>query len=210
MPVRARVQEREMQNEANFAEAPWNQGLASESPLQPNRAASEKRNQPNLTDASWHLRLCGSPAEGLTTPSFTKHETPITNHEGGGAGVLAGSAGLRADVSCVPMAPARRGGHHLECRPRLTRSTLQGIPVNVSRCELLLVAAGFPLASRAAAPSGEWPLFRGSGARGIAEGYPTPVLWNADSEAGPLKNIRWNVPIPGLGHSSAIVWGERV
>ena len=114
-----------MQNEANFAEAPWNQGLASESRLQPNRSASEKRTEPHLSDASWHLRLSGSPAEGLTTPSFTKHETPITNHEGAGAGVLAGSVGLRStSPPCRGLQPAVAAT--ISCAaPGLTRSTLQ-------------------------------------------------------------------------------------
>ena len=65
-----------MQKEANFAEAPWNQGLASESRLQPNRAASEKRNEPNLTDASWHLRL----TRRRTYDSIV-HETRDSHHE---------------------------------------------------------------------------------------------------------------------------------
>lgn len=34
--------------------------------------------------------------------------------------------------------------------------------------------------------------------------------WNADSSAGRLWNIRWKTPIPGLSHSSPIVWGDRV
>src|SRR5437660_1758991 len=51
-----------------------------------------------------------------------------------------------------------------------------------------------------------WPSFRGADARGIAEGYPTPTTWNAEQ----LKNVRWKTPIPGLGHSSPIVWGSRV
>ncbi|TKJ33186.1 MAG: pyrrolo-quinoline quinone [Planctomycetes bacterium B3_Pla] len=51
-----------------------------------------------------------------------------------------------------------------------------------------------------------WPSFRGPGAAGIAEGYPTPAKW--DLEQG--ENIRWKTPIPGLGHSSPVIWGDRV
>lgn len=51
-----------------------------------------------------------------------------------------------------------------------------------------------------------WPSFRGEYARGIAEGFSTPVTWNvADS-----KNIKWKTEIPGLGHSSPIIWGDYV
>ncbi len=51
-----------------------------------------------------------------------------------------------------------------------------------------------------------WPSFRGPFATGIAEGYVTPVSWNAETS----ENIAWRTEIPGLGHSSPIVWGDRI
>ena len=51
-----------------------------------------------------------------------------------------------------------------------------------------------------------WPAFRGQNASGIAEGKATPTSWNAEKSI----NIAWKVPIPGLAHSSPIVWGDRV
>lgn len=51
-----------------------------------------------------------------------------------------------------------------------------------------------------------WPGFRGPSASGVAEGFPTPLAW--DAAAG--KNIAWKTPVPGLGHSSPAVWGDRV
>lgn len=53
---------------------------------------------------------------------------------------------------------------------------------------------------------GNWPSFRGPGASGIAEGSPLPSEWDAATS----RNIRWKTPIPGLGHSSPIVWGNRI
>lgn len=50
-----------------------------------------------------------------------------------------------------------------------------------------------------------WPSFRGPAATGVANGQDLPVAWDA---AG--KNIAWKTPIPGLAHSSPIVWGDRV
>ena len=82
--------------------------------------------------------------------------------------------------------------------------------MNVSRRGFLIGAAAFRITSPAAAPNSEWPSFRGPGGRGVAEGYPTPVRWNADPAAGPIENLRWKVPVPGLGHSSPIVWKGRV
>jgi outer membrane protein assembly factor BamB len=51
-----------------------------------------------------------------------------------------------------------------------------------------------------------WPSFRGERAAGVAEGYPTATKW--DLERG--ENIRWKTPIPGLAHSSPVIWGDRV
>jgi outer membrane protein assembly factor BamB len=55
-----------------------------------------------------------------------------------------------------------------------------------------------------------WPGFRGPGSQGIADGYPTRVAWNADAEAGKQSGILWRTEIPGLAHSSPIVWGNRI
>jgi len=57
-----------------------------------------------------------------------------------------------------------------------------------------------------AAAAQNWPSFRGPRATGIADGQKPPVTW--DGEKG--INIRWRKPIPGLGHSSPIIWGNRL
>ncbi len=51
-----------------------------------------------------------------------------------------------------------------------------------------------------------WPSFRGPQASGIAEGYPTPTTWNAETS----KNIAWKTRIPGLGHSGPAIWGDHI
>ncbi len=51
-----------------------------------------------------------------------------------------------------------------------------------------------------------WPSFRGHRAGGVAEGQHLPLTWNGDSG----QNIRWKTPIPGLSHSSPVIWGERI
>ena len=50
-----------------------------------------------------------------------------------------------------------------------------------------------------------WPSFRGAGAEGIGAGKP-PVEWNVNEKS----NIAWKTPIPGLGLSSPIVWGDTI
>jgi outer membrane protein assembly factor BamB len=51
-----------------------------------------------------------------------------------------------------------------------------------------------------------WPSFRGNNASGVAESVKTPTKWSAEK----AQNIFWKTPIPGLSHSSPIVWENRV
>ncbi len=51
-----------------------------------------------------------------------------------------------------------------------------------------------------------WPSFRGMEAAGVAEKQNLPDKW--DGKTG--ENILWRTPIPGLAHSSPVVWGQRV
>jgi len=48
----------------------------------------------------------------------------------------------------------------------------------------------------------QWPGFRGPGACGYSEDAKTAITWSVD----PLKNIKWKTSIPGLGHSSPVIW----
>ena len=51
-----------------------------------------------------------------------------------------------------------------------------------------------------------WPQFRGYRATGIAAEQDLPLTWNVDDGS----NILWKIEIPGLGHSSPVVWGDKV
>jgi outer membrane protein assembly factor BamB len=51
-----------------------------------------------------------------------------------------------------------------------------------------------------------WPSFRGPGATGNGDGQHAPSVWNAETES----NLAWKTAIPGLGHSSPVVWGDKV
>ncbi|MEM8955055.1 MAG: PQQ-binding-like beta-propeller repeat protein [Verrucomicrobiota bacterium] len=51
----------------------------------------------------------------------------------------------------------------------------------------------------------QWGQWRGPNATGAApEGANPPLEWSEG------KNVKWKVPIPGEGSSSAIVWGDKV
>ena len=54
--------------------------------------------------------------------------------------------------------------------------------------------------------SRNWPSFRGPNASGLADGLGLPTKWDGESS----ENVEWKTPIPGLGHSSPIIWEDRV
>jgi outer membrane protein assembly factor BamB len=74
-----------------------------------------------------------------------------------------------------------------------------GAFVCASLCHVLAAQAGN---GGGAAP---WPSFRGAGAGGVASGQNLPETWD-----GAGRNVRWKVRVPGLAHSSPIVWDDRV
>jgi outer membrane protein assembly factor BamB len=60
--------------------------------------------------------------------------------------------------------------------------------------------------ARVDSTAANWPGFRGPSASGVADGQHLPDTW--DVATG--RNIAWAVEVPGLAHSSPIVWGDRL
>jgi outer membrane protein assembly factor BamB len=54
--------------------------------------------------------------------------------------------------------------------------------------------------------TGHWPSFRGTAAAGVAENQNLPDTWNPATG----QHVLWKRPIPGLAHSSPIVWGDTI
>jgi hypothetical protein len=80
-------------------------------------------------------------------------------------------------------------------------------PIAIPERRIVRTAARDTAALPAAAPAaGSWPSFRGPQASGIADGQQLPDRWNVATG----ENVRWRTPIPGLAHSSPIVWGGRI
>ncbi len=50
----------------------------------------------------------------------------------------------------------------------------------------------------------QWPQWRGPLGNGVAPRGDPPVEWSED------ENIRWKIAIPGKGHSTPIIWGDRI
>jgi outer membrane protein assembly factor BamB len=57
---------------------------------------------------------------------------------------------------------------------------------------------------QAADPLAQWGQWRGALANGVALKAKPPLEWSE------TKNIRWKTKLPGLGHSSPVVWGNLV
>ena len=51
-----------------------------------------------------------------------------------------------------------------------------------------------------------WPSFRGPNASGVADGSKPPATWDIDK----TTNVLWKTDIPGLSHSSPIVWDNNI
>jgi outer membrane protein assembly factor BamB len=98
-----------------------------------------------------------------------------------------------------------------ECRVRrmiLDRSAwrLATETVAIPTRRIAVTAFAKPPAKPSVPPVGSWPSFRGAQAAGIAEGMRLPDTWNPKTG----EHVRWRTAIPGLAHSSPIVWGDRV
>ncbi len=81
-------------------------------------------------------------------------------------------------------------------------------PTGRAPVRYLIIAAAVTVLSTVGRSATEqnWPGFRGPKAAGIAAGQRLPDAWNGASGA----NLRWKVAVPGLAHSSPIVWNDRV
>ena len=71
-------------------------------------------------------------------------------------------------------------------------------------CGLLFFVVSISLASAAAsAADADWPRFRGPNGQGISDAKTVPVRWTD-------KDYNWKVSLPGAGHSSPVLWGDRI
>src|SRR5258706_3545406 len=66
-----------------------------------------------------------------------------------------------------------------------------------SSCLGLIVSLNFTRAEN-------WPAWRGPRGDGTSLETRVPVRWDA------TRNILWKTEIPGYGHASPIVWGDRI
>ncbi len=78
----------------------------------------------------------------------------------------------------------------------MTKKAARLLPLGVLAAWLLLA----PSASHA----DNWPRFRGPNGTGVANDRDVPVQFDDKT------NMLWKVSLPGTGHSSPVVWGDRL
>lgn len=71
---------------------------------------------------------------------------------------------------------------------------------------IILFVLALASCSQKVDPERQWFMFRGNYSSGVLDGAGLPAEW--DVPGG--KNIAWNIKIPGLGHSSPVVWGNNI
>ena len=81
--------------------------------------------------------------------------------------------------------------------------TTTALSVVFAASAVALLSAQSPSGPRAGV---DWPGFRGIAAAGVDDAQPLPLQWSVPDS----KLVKWRVPVSGLGHSSPIVWGDRL
>lgn len=73
----------------------------------------------------------------------------------------------------------------------------------MNRVRTCLLIGGLTVATAVSTAAGNWPGWRGDGG-GVSPEKDLPLKWSE------TEGVKWKTPIPGAGHSSPIVWGDRV
>ncbi len=68
----------------------------------------------------------------------------------------------------------------------------------------VFTAAALAFGATVALSAENWPQWRGPGGLGVSSEKTLPTDWAPD------RNIAWKVELPGSGHSSPVVWGNRI
>jgi outer membrane protein assembly factor BamB len=67
-----------------------------------------------------------------------------------------------------------------------------------------LVMTGLLAGDAAAEMQHQWPQWRGPLGTGVAPHARPPIEWHEN------KHIRWKTALPGKGHSTPVIWGDRI
>jgi len=73
----------------------------------------------------------------------------------------------------------------------------------LNRRELLPVVLLVFFAPNSLVISGEWTRFRGPNGSGVSNATTVPIQWTQ-------QDYNWKIKLPGVGHSSPVLWGNRI
>lgn len=76
-------------------------------------------------------------------------------------------------------------------------------PVSLIRILVVSIFA-VSIAGSVVLASSNWPQWRGPEGQGVSADTGLPTEWSN------TKNVKWKTAIPGRGHSSPIIWGDKV
>uniref|UniRef100_UPI0035615839 hypothetical protein n=1 Tax=Draconibacterium sp. TaxID=1965318 RepID=UPI0035615839 len=73
-------------------------------------------------------------------------------------------------------------------------------------CTAFLLVCHFFTASSQENYLNQWPSFRGPFAKGFVENAKTVSSCNIETR----EKVLWKAPIPGIGHSSPVIWDDKI
>jgi len=160
-------------------------------------------------DASGSFSLAGDPEWPPMSGTYQIADREVTLQNQGGPKECAGAARytFSVDVSQVGfdvVADSCQARRMILDRSRWLRPGAAAV-VAPRRIVRTSGSASSPLRP-AKESAGDWPSFRGREASGMSDRQNLPDTWSPATG----HNILWRTPIPGLAHSSPIVWGDTV
>lgn len=116
----------------------------------------------------------------------------------------------RREAARARRAAAAVGGVVFAGLATLALTARSPLPRSAAEVEKLLAGPGAEEAVSDALPWEifrlQWPRFRGPDGSGVSAFTNVPLVWDAATGA----NLLWKTPVPALGHSSPVVWSNRV
>jgi YihY family inner membrane protein len=108
------------------------------------------------------------------------------------------SAAVAVSAAAMLAAWVLWGRKHLRLPPPHRRRTALGVVITILSLSRTVAS------DEMARPEQFWPVWRGPLATGVAPHGDPPVEWSE------TENVRWKIELPGLGHSTPVIWGDRV
>jgi len=81
--------------------------------------------------------------------------------------------------------------------------TKQSCPAMTGKQSLQVLLAALAILWASVSQGQEWTRFRGPNGQGISDARTIPVKWTE-------KDYNWKVELPGGGHSSPVLWGDKL